>query len=148
MPKRSPRHNSYFLPLSLFCILQGVAYCTRHHARDQDSATKSLAALKSKLEKERAAQEKDQVEVNTLARAVGELKKSADGLAATIPFLEEKVRHLDNKVLDGLIEIHAKELSLERTINTNEDYKSHNSRLTKKLESKFPISFATWVLCF
>jgi hypothetical protein len=46
------------------------------------------------------------------------------------------VPELEEKVLDGLIELCAKELSLERTSKANEDYKSQNARLTKKLESK------------
>jgi hypothetical protein len=41
---------------------------------------------------------------------------------------------LDDKVLDMLTEAHAKELSLERVTKANEDYKSQNARLTKKLE--------------
>jgi hypothetical protein len=103
---------------------------------DHDSASKSLAALKSELAEEKVAQEKAQAKVETLARTVGDLKKTTDGLAAKVPFLEEKVKLLDNKVLDGLTEIRAKKLSLERTTKANEDYKSQNTRLTKKLESK------------
>jgi hypothetical protein len=47
-----------------------------------------------------------------------------------------QVLELEQKVLDGLIELYAKELSLERTTKANEDYKNQNARLTKKLESK------------
>jgi hypothetical protein len=43
----------------------------------------------------------------------------ADKLAAQIPALEEKI-------MDGLNELCAKELSLERTSKANEDYKSQN----------------------
>jgi chromosome segregation ATPase len=84
----------------------------------------SLGALKSKLVEEKAAREKAQAEAETLSRVVDDLKK--------------KVKHLDNKVLDGLTELHAKELGLERTTKANEDYKSQNERLIKKLESKLP----------
>jgi cell shape-determining protein MreC len=35
-----------------------------------------------------------------------------------------------------LTELRTKELSLEQTTKANEDYKSQNARLTKKLESK------------
>jgi chromosome segregation ATPase len=94
---------------------------------DHDSASKSLAALKSELAEEKVAQEKAQAKVETLARTVGDLKKTTDGLTAEVPFLEEKVKLLDNKVLDGLTEIRAKELSLERTTKANEDYKSQNT---------------------
>jgi hypothetical protein len=36
-----------------------------------------------------------------------------DGFAAKIPVLEEKVKYLENKILDVLAEIRAKELGLE-----------------------------------
>jgi hypothetical protein len=60
-----------------------------------------------------------------------------DSLTARVPSLEEKEEHLDNKVLDLLIDLWAKKLGLERTIKTNEDYKSQNARQTKKLESRY-----------
>jgi hypothetical protein len=41
----------------------------------------------------------------------------------------------------GLNEIRAKELDLERTTMAKDDYKKKNSKLTKKLESKFLWSF-------
>jgi regulator of replication initiation timing len=47
-----------------------------------------------------------------------------------------QVTELEEKVKDGLNELHALEISLEQTSKANEDYKSQNSRLTKKLESK------------
>jgi hypothetical protein len=46
----------------------------------------SLAALKSELAKEKAAWEKAKAE--TLARAVGDLKKTTDGFTTQIPILE------------------------------------------------------------
>jgi hypothetical protein len=45
-----------------------------------------------------------------------------------------------------LSELRAKELSLERTTKTNEDYKSQNAGLTKKLDSKRLIPFATYLV--
>jgi hypothetical protein len=57
------------------------------------------------------------------------LKKTVDKFAV-------QVLELEQKVLDGLTELYAKELSLERTTKANEDYKNQNARLTKKLESK------------
>jgi chromosome segregation ATPase len=105
---------------------------------EQDSADKSLAALKSELVEEKAARAKAQTEVETLALAVEDLKKIADRFVTQIPTLEEKVKHLDNKVLDGPTELHAKELNLERTTKANEDYKSQNARLPHELESKLP----------
>jgi chromosome segregation ATPase len=95
--------------------------------RDQDSAAKSLTTLKSELEEEKAAQEKAQVEVETLAWVVDDLKKSADRFATQIPILEEKVKHLDNKVLDMLNDACANEVSLEQITKGNEDYKNQNT---------------------
>jgi hypothetical protein len=103
---------------------------------NQDSATKCLAALKFELAKEKAAREKAQAEAKTLAWAVGDLKKTVDGFVAQIHILEEKVKHMDNKVLDGLTKIHAKELSFKRTTKANEYYKRQNAQLTKKVEGK------------
>jgi hypothetical protein len=80
---------------------------------DQDTATKSLAAQKSELAKEKAAQEKAQVEAKTLARAVDDLWKMTNRFTTQVPALEEKVKHMDNKVLDGLTELRTKELDLE-----------------------------------
>jgi chromosome segregation ATPase len=114
---------------------------------DQDSAAKSLAVLKAKQVEEMGAREKAQVETETLAYAVEDLKKIADRFATQILALEDKVKHLDNKVLDMLNEVHAKELSLERVTKANEDYKSQNARLTKMLESKLPLYLSS-ELCF
>jgi chromosome segregation ATPase len=115
---------------------------------DQDLVAESLVALKTELAEEKSMWEKAQAENETLACAVDDLKKSPDRFIAQIHDLEEKIKHLNNKVLDGLTELHAQELDLERTTKANEDYKNQSSQLTKKLESKFPISFAAWVLCF
>jgi chromosome segregation ATPase len=109
---------------------------------DQDSAVKSLAALKAELAQEKAARGKAQAENETLTRAVDDLKKSTDRFATQIPDLEEKIKHLDNKVLHGLTELRAQELNLEPTTKANESYKSQNSELRKKSETKLPISFA------
>jgi chromosome segregation ATPase len=115
---------------------------------DQDLAAESLVALKTKLVEEKSMWEKAQAENETLTCAVDDLKKSPDRFVAQIHDLEEKIKHLNNKVLDGLTELRAQELDLERTTKANEDYKNQSSQLTKKLESKFPISFVAWVLCF
>jgi chromosome segregation ATPase len=103
---------------------------------DPDLATKSFADLKTELDKERAAQIAGQVKIDVLTRAVQDLKISVDRFAAQIPTLEDKIKHLKNKVVDGLNEVRARELCLERTTRANEDYKKQNARLTKKLESK------------
>jgi hypothetical protein len=92
--------------------------------RDQDSATKILVVLKSELAKEKAAWEKVQAKAGTLAWTVEDLKKMTDRFAVQIPFLDEKVKHLDNKVLDAQSELWAKELCLEWTTKANNDYMS------------------------
>jgi hypothetical protein len=51
-------------------------------SRDQNSAAKSLTALKVELVEERATRVKAQAETNTLAHVVEDLKKIADRFAA------------------------------------------------------------------
>jgi outer membrane murein-binding lipoprotein Lpp len=57
-----------------------------------------------------------------LAQAVKDLKISADKFATQIPTLEDKVKHLENKVVDGLNEVQARELCFECTTRANDDY--------------------------
>jgi ABC-type enterochelin transport system substrate-binding protein len=112
--------------------------------RNLNSAAKAIADLKEELAKEKAARETTQTEVETLTRAVGNLKISVDRFATQIPIPEEKVRHLDIKVMDGLNELRVRELYLERTTKANDYYKSENAQLTGRLESKLPRSFHLW----
>jgi phage-related tail protein len=74
---------------------------------DPDSAAKAFTDLKDELAKEKASWEAMQIDVGTLTQAVESLKISADKFAAHIPILEEKVKHLDNKVIDRLNELRA-----------------------------------------
>jgi outer membrane murein-binding lipoprotein Lpp len=105
---------------------------------DPNSAAKAFANLKIELDKEKTTWKAAQIEVNTLARAVNDLKISTDKFAAQIPTLEDKVKHLENKVVDGLNEVRARELCLDRTTWANDDYKDQNAQLTSNLETKFP----------
>jgi peptidoglycan hydrolase CwlO-like protein len=105
---------------------------------DSDSATKAFASLKIELEKEKAAQKAAQTEVDTLTQVVKDLKISTDKFAAQIPTLKDMVKHLENKVVDGLNKVRAREHCLERTTRANDVYKKQNTQLTRKLESKFP----------
>jgi hypothetical protein len=82
---------------------------------DLDSAAKAFADLKADLDEEKTAQFAVQVEVYLLTRVVRDLKISADRFANQIPTLEDKVKHLENKVVDGLNQVRARELCLERT---------------------------------
>jgi regulator of replication initiation timing len=60
-------------------------------------------------------------------------------LASQIPTLDDKVKHLEEKVGEGLKELRDFELYLERTTHANDNYQKEVGHLTKKLESKFPI---------
>jgi phage-related tail protein len=80
--------------------------------------------VKTELAEEKATWEKAQAENETLDHAVDNLKKSADRFAALIPDLEEKLKHLENKVLYGLTELCAQELNLEQTTKAKEDNKN------------------------
>jgi hypothetical protein len=82
---------------------------------DLDSAAKAFADLKADLDEEKTAQFAVQVEVYLLTRVVRDLKISTDRFANQIPTLEDKVKHLENKVVDGLNQVRARELCLERT---------------------------------
>jgi hypothetical protein len=77
---------------------------------DPDSAAKAFTDLKIELDKERTSQKVAPIEVVTLARAVKDLKISADKFATRIPTVEDQVKHLANKVVDGLNEVRAWEL--------------------------------------
>jgi hypothetical protein len=94
--------------------------------------------LKIELDKEKPTRKAAQIEVDTLAQAVKDLKISAHKFAAQIPTLEDKVKHLENMVVDGLNEGSTQELCLECTTRANDDYREQNAQLTSKLESKFP----------
>jgi hypothetical protein len=72
-----------------------------------DSAAKAFTDLKIELDKEKAAQIAGQIKIDVLTRAVKDLKISADRFADQIPTLEDKVKHLDNMVVDGLNEVRA-----------------------------------------
>jgi hypothetical protein len=61
---------------------------------DPDLAAKAFTDLKNELDKEKAAREIAQTEVDTLSWAVKDLKISTDKFTIQIPTLEEKVKHL------------------------------------------------------
>jgi hypothetical protein len=90
---------------------------------DPDSTTKAFADLKTELDMQRVAWIAGQVKIDVLTRAVKDLKISTDRFVAQISTLEDKVKHLENKVVDGLNEVRAWELCLEHTTWANEDYK-------------------------
>jgi ribosomal protein L10 len=79
---------------------------------DPNSTAKAFADLKTELDKEKTARKAAKIEVDMLAWAVKDLKISTDKVAAQIPTLEDQVKHLENKVVDGLNEVSARELFL------------------------------------
>jgi hypothetical protein len=101
----------------------------------QDSETKAFIALRADYMRKRLPVA--QVEANILSWAVPDLKISADRFATQIPILEDKVKRLENKVVDGLNEIRALELCLERTTWANHVYQKQVTQLSKRLESMF-----------
>jgi hypothetical protein len=86
-----------------------------------DSATKAFIDMKKELDKEKAARIIGKIEIDVLTQAVNDLKVSADRFTAQIPTLEDKVKHLDGKVVGGLNEVRARELCLECTTRANDD---------------------------
>jgi hypothetical protein len=102
------------------------------------SEAKAFANLKVDLDEEKAARATDQIEADVLSWAVRDLKISADRFATQIPTLEDKVKHLEDKVVEGLNEVRARELCLECTTRANDNYRTQVPQLTKKLESKLP----------
>jgi hypothetical protein len=83
---------------------------------------KDFTDLKADLDEEKAARVAAQVDADVLSRAVHDLKVSANRFATLIPTLEDKVKHLEDKVVEGLNEVRAQELCLERTTQDNDDY--------------------------
>jgi hypothetical protein len=74
---------------------------------DPDSLTKAFANPKTELDNEKGARKVARIEVDTLARDVKDLKILADKFTTQIPTLEDKVKYLENKVVDGLNEVKA-----------------------------------------
>jgi hypothetical protein len=109
-----------------------------------NSTAKAFTNLKEELAREKAAQATVQIEVEMITQAVNDIKISAGKFAAQIPILEEKVKHLDSKDIDGLTELRARELRMECTTKANDDFSSQNAKLTSKLESKPPWLFHPW----
>jgi hypothetical protein len=83
---------------------------------------KAFTDLKADLDKEKPARMAARIEVDMLSRAVQELEISTDRFATQIPTLSYKVKHLENNVVEGLKEVRAQELCLERTTQSNDDY--------------------------
>jgi outer membrane murein-binding lipoprotein Lpp len=85
-----------------------------------DSASKDFVDMKVDLDEEKVARLAAQVEIDVLSQAVKDLTTFTDKFATQIPTLEDKVKHLENKVVDGLNEVRAWELCLECTTANDE----------------------------
>jgi hypothetical protein len=68
---------------------------------------KALADLKANLDEEKTTWVTAQVEADILSRAVRDLEISTDRFATQIPTLEAKVKHLEDKVVEGLKDVRA-----------------------------------------
>jgi hypothetical protein len=86
-----------------------------------NSASKAFTDLKANLDEENAARLAAQIEVNVFSQGVKDLKIPTNKFTQ-IPTLENKVKHLENKVVDRLNEVQARELCLECTTRANDDY--------------------------
>jgi uncharacterized coiled-coil DUF342 family protein len=82
----------------------------------------TLATLRKKLADEKQAQEEHKKDAKTLFWAVEELKKMADQLSVYVPSLEAQVKSLNETIADLNTELHVRELSLERTTATKDDF--------------------------
>jgi hypothetical protein len=71
------------------------------------SESKAFTDLKADLDEEIAARVTAQIEADVLSWAVRDLKISANRFATQIPTLEDKVKHLEDKVVEGLNEVRA-----------------------------------------
>jgi septal ring factor EnvC (AmiA/AmiB activator) len=89
------------------------------------------------LAEEKLAREKAQIDVETLTRAVEEMKKTTNQLTAQVPSLETQVKNLNDKITYLHIELRARELNLERTNAAKHDFQRQSTRLTNKLEGKY-----------
>jgi hypothetical protein len=72
-----------------------------------DSEAKTCTELKANLDEEKAARASAQVDADVLTQAVRDLKISAARFITRIPILEDKVKHLEDKVVEGLNELKA-----------------------------------------
>jgi hypothetical protein len=97
---------------------------------DQDSAAKSIVALKNEPTDGKLAWEKAQIDAETLSQAVEELKKTADLLVAHVRSLDIQVKILNNKIADLNTELHARELSLKRTTAASGNFQCQSTQLT------------------
>jgi hypothetical protein len=74
---------------------------------DPDLASKAFANWEADLDEEKATRLAAQIEVDVLTWVVKVLKISADRFGSQIPTLKDKVKHLENKVVEGLKEVRA-----------------------------------------
>jgi hypothetical protein len=105
----NPDISKYTLDWSWFCLAE---YKDQLMALDFIPSAPGLEAkaftdLKANLDEEKAAWVTVQIEADVLSRAAWDLKISVDRFATQIPTLEDKVKHLEDKVVQGLHEVRA-----------------------------------------
>jgi hypothetical protein len=86
------------------------------------SEAKAFIDLKVGLDNEKFARVVAHIQADVLSRAVRDLKVSTDRFATQVPTLEDKVKHLEDKVVEGLKEVRVWELCLECTTQANDEY--------------------------
>jgi chromosome segregation ATPase len=102
---------------------------------DQESVAKTIAALRKELTDEKLVWEEHKRDAKTLSQLVEELKKTTDQLSTYVSPLESKVKTRNGTITDLHTELHARELSLEQTTATNDDFQCQSTQLIKNLES-------------
>jgi hypothetical protein len=105
----NPDISKYTLDWSWFCLAE---YKDQLMALDFIPSAPGLEAkaftdLKANLDEEKAAWVTVQIEADVLSRAAWDLKISVDRFATQIPTLEDKVKHLEDKVVQGMHEVRA-----------------------------------------
>jgi hypothetical protein len=88
---------------------------------------RALADLKADLDEEKVTWVAAQVEADVLSRVVCDLKIFVNRFTTQITILEDKVKHLEDKVVERLKEIRARELCLERTTKANDNYQKEDA---------------------
>jgi hypothetical protein len=86
------------------------------------SEAMTLANPKAAPDEEETTRVMAQVQADVLSRALHDRKVSANRFASKIPTLEDRVKNLEDKVVEGLKELRARLLYLEPTTLINDNY--------------------------
>jgi hypothetical protein len=86
------------------------------------SEAMTLANPKAAPDEEETTRVMAQVQADVLSRSLHDRKVSANRFASKIPTLEDRVKNLEDKVVEGLKELRARLLYLEPTTLINDNY--------------------------